>query len=781
MSEIRTIGVCGAGVMGSQLAAFFASAGFDVLLFDLEQEMSEKGIAGALKARPAAFYHKRFAKKIKPCNYTEHLELIAQCDWVIEAIGERLDWKLGLYEKLQAHLTPEAILTSNTSGLPLASLVEGMDSGLRKRFLITHFFNPPRYMRLVELVPGVDTDPEIYAAMRTFLSDKLGKGVVEARDTPNFIANRIGVFGMMLALELTEEMRLSVEQVDAITGPVMGRPKSATYRTADLVGLDTLAFVAKTGYDRCPDDESRDIFEIPPLLAQMLENDWLGQKTGQGFYKKEGKEIFALDFESFEYNPKTKPRMDGIGVARRFTDLGKKLNALVYNPDAAGKFAWELTIGTLAYAANRVGEIADDLVEIDRALRWGFGWEMGPFQIWDAIGVEKSVKRMKHEGKPIPAFVESLLASGATSFYDRDEAGEPQFFDLESKALQLQPSEPGVIVLADEKARGREMLRNWSASLVDIGDGVGCVEFHSALQPELNPIDGGILDILQQSLQVVQSEGMKGLVISHQGTHFCAGANLALILELATSKQFDVLDQVSKAFQDLGQFIKYAPFPVVAAPFSLTLGGGFEMIAPCRQVVALAELYCGAVEVGVGLIPGAGGNLRVLEHFLERMPAQKLGPMVPIQKAFETIAFAKVSASAEEAKELGYLREDNLIVLSRDHQISLAKEIVLTLATDDYQPPTPPELKLPGLGGKLAIKSVVTGYRLAGKISKHDAHIANGLAHVLTGGSRGGSGESLDEQYLLDLEREVFVSLAGEEKSQARMAHMLKTGKPLRN
>ena len=781
MTEIRTIGVCGAGVMGSQLAALFASAGYDVLLFDLNQELSEKGIDGALKAKPAAFYHKRFAKKIKPCNYEEHLELVAGCDWVIEAIAEKLEWKLDLYTKLAAHLEPEAVLTSNTSGIPLTKLVQGMEEGLKQRFLITHFFNPPRYMRLVELVPGDDTDPTVFADMKTFLSEKLGKGVVEAKDTPNFIANRIGTFGMMLALKLTEDMRLSVEQVDAITGPVMGRPKSATYRTADLVGLDTLAFVAKTAYDLCPDDESRELFQTPPLLQKLLENEWLGQKSGQGFYKKEDKQIFALDFESFEYNPKTKPRMDGIGVARRFTDLGKKLHALVYNPDAAGKFAWELTIGVLAYAANRVGEIADDIVEIDRAMRWGFGWEMGPFETWDAIGVEKSVRRMKHQGKPIPALVENLLASGAASFYGRDEAGEPQFFDLDSKALKPMAAVPGVIVLKDEKARSKELLRNWSASLVDLGDGVGCVEFHSALQPELNPIDGGILDILQQSLQAVQREGMKGLVLSHQGTHFSAGANLALILELAKSKQFDVIDQVSKTFQDLGQFIKYAPFPVVAAPFSLTLGGGFEMIAPCRQIVALAELYCGAVEVGVGLIPGAGGNLRVLTHFLDKMPPKKLGPMAAVQKAFETIAFAKVSGSAEEAKELGYLRDDNPIVLSRDHQISLAKEVVLTLATDDYQPPEPPELRLPGTGGKLAIQSVVTGYKLAGKISKHDAHIANGLAHVLTGGSRGGGKEPVDEQYLLDLEREVFVSLAGEELSQARMAHMLKTGKPLRN
>jgi 3-hydroxyacyl-CoA dehydrogenase len=738
MSSIRTIGVCGAGVMGSQLAAFFASAGFKVLLYDLEQELAEKGIAAAVKAKPAAFYHRRFQRQITPCNYGEHLELLGECDWVIEAIGERLDWKTALYEKVTPHLKPEAILSSNTSGLPLRSLAETLSADLRQRFLITHFFNPPRYMRLVELVPGTDTAPEIYRSMQTFLGETLGKGVVEAKDTPNFIANRIGIFGMMLALKLTTEMRLSVEQVDAITGPVMGRPKSATYRTADLVGLDTLAFVAQTAHEQCQDDESRELFQAPPILAALLERQWLGQKTGQGFYKKEGKDIFALDFESLDYRPRQKPRMDGIGVARRFTNLGKKLHALVYNPDAAGQFAWELTIGTLAYAANRVGEIADDIVQVDRAMKWGFGREMGPFEVWDALGVEKSAQRMKQEGKAVPPFVQNLLDSGNGSFYHRDAHGRRCYFDLESSTMRAVPTEPKLIVLADHKAKGKEILRNWSASLIDLGDGVGCVEFHSALQADFNPVDGAVLDLLYESMQVARELEMRGLVLSHQGTHFCAGANLALILELAKSGQFALLEQVSKTFQDLTQMIKYAPFPVVAAPFSMCLGGGFEMIAPCHQIVALAELYCGAVEVGVGLIPGAGGNLRVLTHALQRFPASKLGPMVPVQKAFETIAFAKVSSSAHEAKDLGYLRDDNPIVLSRDHQIAMAKEMVLSLAPT-YEPPRAPELLLPGKGGRLAIRIVVGGYRKAGKISEHDALIANGLAHVLTGGSRSGA------------------------------------------
>ncbi|TNF84254.1 MAG: 3-hydroxyacyl-CoA dehydrogenase family protein, partial [Acidobacteria bacterium] len=436
MGDIKTIGVCGAGVMGGQLAAFFASAGFDVLLYDLNQELAEKGIETALAAKPAAFYDPKFAKRITPCDYESHLDRFGECDWVIEAIAERLDWKLDLYAKIEPKLGAEAILSTNTSGLSLAELAEGLGKDLRRRFMVTHFFNPPRYMRLVELVGGEATDAAVLEGMRGFLSETLGKGVVDAKDTPNFIANRIGVYGMMLALKLTQEMRFSIEQVDALTGPVMGRPKSATYRTADLVGLDTLAFVAKTAYDKCAEDTARDLFKLPPVLESLIEKEWLGQKSGQGFYKKEGKDIYALDLEKMEYNPKQKPRMDGIGVARRFTDLGKKHYALVYNPDAAGRFAWELMIGTLAYAADRVGEIADDIVSIDQAMKWGFAWELGPFETWDAIGVERSVQRMEREGKKVPAFVRSLLDSGEESFYRRSDEGVRCFFDLETKAMK---------------------------------------------------------------------------------------------------------------------------------------------------------------------------------------------------------------------------------------------------------------------------------------------------------------------------------------------------------
>ena len=780
MGEIKTVGVCGAGVMGAQLAALFAGAGLKVYLFDLDQELAEKGLEGARNAKPAAFFHQRFAKSVVPSNYDEHLDRFGECDWVIEAIAERLDWKQELYGKIEPRLADGALLSSNTSGLSARELGAALSPATRRRFLVTHFFNPPRYMRLVELVPLAETGDEAISRASELIGRTLGKGIVHAKDTPNFIANRIGVYGMMLALELTREMRLTVEQVDAITGPVMGRPKSATFRTADVVGLDTLAFVTKTAHEKCTADESREIFRIPPVLAGLLESERLGAKSGAGFFKKEGKEILALDLESLDYRPLNKPRMDGIGVARRHTDVGKRLAALVYNPDRAGKFAWELVIGTLSYAANRLGEVSDSIVDVDRAIRWGFGWQLGPFETWDALGVGKSVARMEREGKAVPEVVRSLLAGGRESFYRRNGRPAREVFDFASREMLPVPAAPGTIRLDDCKAAGGEILRNWSASLVDLGDGVGCVELHSALQPEFNPVDGGILDILAGSLEEVAKRGLRGLVISHEGVHFCAGANLALILELARTRRFEVIEEVSRTFQALTQAVKYAPFPVVAAPFSVTLGGGFEMAACCDRVVPLAELYCGAVEVGVGLIPGAGGNLRLLTHLSERLPPRTIGPMAAVQQAFETIAFAKVSTSAHEAVELGYLRPDSPIVLSRDHLIARAKQEVLALAAG-YAPPAPPELVPPGEGGRLAIEIAVENFLKAGTISEHDALVAKKLARVLTAGDRGDGMQPVEEQVFLDLEREAFVSLAGEEKSQARMEHMLKTGKPLRN
>jgi 3-hydroxyacyl-CoA dehydrogenase len=567
---------------------------------------------------------------------------------------------------------------------------------------------------------------------------------------------------MMLALKLTQEMRFSIEQVDALTGPVMGRPKSATYRTADLVGLDTLAFVAKTAYDKCAEDDARDLFKLPPVLESLIEKEWLGQKSGQGFYKKEGKDIYALDLEKMEYNPKQKPRMDGIGVARRFTDLGKKHYALVYNPDPAGRFAWELMIGVLAYAADRVGEIADDIVSIDQAMKWGFAWELGPFETWDAIGVERSVHRMEREGKKVPAFVRSLLDSGEESFYrgcalllrSRIEGDEAHRHRAGRRGAGGQKGRRQGGAAQLERLAGRSR-RRCRLSGVPLG-AAGSDEPDRWRHP--------------RHARTVAREGRPGG--NERSGHLAPGDAFLRRRQPRPDPRAGPEQTVRRHRPDLQDLPGSDPDD--------PLRPRFEMVAPCHQIVALAELYCGAVEVGVGLIPGAGGNLRLLTHMAERLPAKQHGPMAAVQKAFETIAFAKISASAYEAVELGYLREDNLIVLSRDHQIAMAKEIVLTLAKD-YQAPKPTELVLPGLGGKLAIQSVVQGFRLTGKISKHDAHIAKGLAHLMTGGSRANGIDPVEESYLLELEREVFVSLAGEEKSQARMAHMLKTGKPLRN
>lgn len=780
MSGIQTVGVCGAGVMGSQLAALFAGAGCRVLLYDLDSALAQRGLDKALAARPAAFFDPAQAENVTPLSYDQDLGRLAECDWVLEAIAERVDLKRSLYQRIAPVLSEEALLSSNTSGLAPEELAAALPKELRNRFLITHFFNPPRYLRLVEMVPVADTRPDAFERLAEFIGRSLGKGIVRAKPTPNFIANRIGIHGMMLALRLTRDFRMSVEEVDALTGPVMGRPKSATYRTADLVGLDVLAEVARTSYEQCPEDEARELFRQPPYLPELLERGRLGQKSGEGFYKKDGKMILGLDLATLEYRPKLKVRLDAIAVARRYTDLRRRLHALAYNPDPAGRFAWELVIGNLSYAAQRAAEVADDVVAVDRAMKWGFGWELGPFEAWDALGVEKAVRRMKREGKPVPPLVTQLLACGEESFHRRDATGRRLTLDLAGAGMQPLPTDPEVVDLADRRAAGGEILRNWSCSLLDLGDGVGCIEFHSALQPEFNPIDGAVIDLMRASLEKAQREGFRGLVLSHQGAHYCAGANLALILEVARAKRFDLLERVSKELQDVTQMIRYAPFPVVAAPFNLCLGGGYETVAPCRQIVALAELYCGAVEVGVGLIPGAGGTLRLLTHNSARFPMLRYGPMMAVQKTFETIAFAKVSRSAHEAKTLGYLREDNPIVLSRDHQIGLAKEMVLTLA-ENYLPPEPVELRLPGKGGKLAIRMAVAGYRKSGQVSEHDALVVEGLAHVLTGGSRANGIRKLDEQYLLDLEREVFVSLAGEPKSQERMQHMLKTGKPLRN
>lgn len=779
--KIEKVAVLGAGVMGAQIATHLSNAGIPSYLFDMNQELAEQGLEGMKKLKPSPVYNPKTLEMITPCNYDDHLDKIGEVDWVIEVIAERLDWKQGLFEKIVPKMNATAILTSNTSGLSLADMAASLPADMQKRFFITHFFNPPRYMKLVELVGGPETDMEAMQDIATFLEDDLGKGVVWAKDTANFIANRIGVYGMMLTLKLAREKRLNVPDVDALTGTLIGHMKSATFRTADVVGLDTLVHVAENAYDKGEADEERDMFKIPDYLQSMLDNGWLGAKTKAGFYKKvEKKTIWSLNLDTLEYEPSVKKKYDAIRVSKNETYLPGKLKSLVSIDDVAGKFLWELNAGILIYSANRLPEISDDIVNIDNAMKWGFGWEFGPFEVWDAFGLVESVERMKSDGRKIPAWVQTMINKGYTTFYGFDGKAKT-YYDPSSESMLPVLTHPLAVDFNVVKKTGGLIMKDWSASLIDLGDGVAAVTMHSVLQPTFNPIDGSIISMLDQAVDWVTENKYKGLVIASEATHFSAGANLALMLRAIDEKDWDGLDAMSKAMQDTLQKVRFSPFPVVAAPHWMALGGGYETIGACDRIVAAAELYTGLVEVGVGLIPGAGGNLRMIMKAQDRLSKGRAGAFQVAQKAFEAIGFAKVSMSAKHAVSIGYLTKDDIIIVNQEHRVSRAKAEVLSLSEGYEAPKLRTDLFLPGKGGRLAVNSTVKGFLKSGKISEHDAHIAGKLAFVLTGGDKGGIMRPLDEQYLLDLEREAFVSLGGEPKTRARIEYMLKKGRPLRN
>ncbi len=779
--KIEKVAILGAGVMGAQIATHLSNAGIPSFLFDMNQELAEKGLEGMKKLKPSPVYNPKTLSLITPCNYDDHLDKISEADWVVEVIAERLDWKQGLFEKIIPKLSATALLTSNTSGLALSDMVAAMPEKVKKRFFITHFFNPPRYMKLVELVGGPETDQDAMQNMAVFLEDVLGKGVVWAKDTANFIANRIGVYGMMLTLKLAREKRLSIPDVDGLTGTAIGHMKSATFRTADVVGLDTLVHVAENAYDKGEADEERDIFQVPDYLKSMLDKGWLGQKTKQGFYKKvDRKNILALNLETLEYEPSVKKKFDAIRVSKNETYLPGKLKSIVKIDDVAGKFLWELHAGILIYSANRLPEISDDIVNIDNAMKWGFGWEMGPFEIWDAFGVTETVERMKQDGRKIPAWVTSMLAKGIDSFYGFDGKVKT-YYDPASESMQAVPTHILAVDFDVIKKTGGLIKKDWSASLIDLGDGVAAVTMHSVLQPTFNPIDGSMIGMFDQAVDWVQENGYKGLVLASEAAHFSAGANLAMMLRAIDEKDWDSLEAMSKGMQDTLQKLRFAPFPVVAAPHSLALGGGYETIGACDRIVAAAEFYTGLVEVGVGLIPGGGGNLRMIMKTSDRLAKGRAGAFPVAQKCFEAIGFAKVSMSAKEAVAIGYLTKQDKIIINGDHRVAKAKEEVLAMSEGYSAPEMRADLFLPGKGGRLAVKSTVKGFLKTGKISEHDAFIAEKLAFVLTGGNKGGIMTPLDEQYILDIEREAFVSLAGEPKTRARIEYMLKRGRPLRN
>jgi 3-hydroxyacyl-CoA dehydrogenase len=783
---IRKVAVLGAGVMGQGIAAHLANAGIDSLLYDIppregadRRALAKAGIANLPKLKPAALYRASDIARITPCEYEADAGRLAECDLVIEVVAEVLTIKAKVFSWVAANRRPGTIVASNTSGLPIAAMSAGMSEELRQHFLVMHFFNPVRYMRLLELVAGPDTLPEVVSTIADFGERVLGKGIVYAKDTPAFVANRIGTYGICSIFARMAEGGFTVEQVDAIWGKPTGRPASAVFRTADLVGLDTLAHVVDGIHAGCPNDEARESFVVPAYLKALIARGTLGEKSGAGFYKKVKKadgtsEILQLDVNTLEYVAQGKVRFDSLGAARKAETPAESLKIIVNGKDAAAKFVWDCTADTLIYAANRVGEIADDVVNIDRGMRWGFGWELGPFEAWDAIGVPESVARMEAEGRTVPKWVKDMLASGRTRFYDRVDT-KRTFWGGANKPI---PTNPAQINLDDVRARGGEVKRNPSASLLDLGDGVLCLEFHS----KMNALDDLIFPLYVEALDLLDANKYDALVVGNQaGNAFCAGANLLMILMGAMQQDWASIERAVRGMQDTLMRAKFSTKPVVTAPYGLTLGGGVEVTMHSAATQAAGELYAGLVEVGVGLIPGGGGCKEMLARYLGDIPAGvAYDPNPFVQKAFEHIAMAKVATSAEEARDAGFLRPTDRLTLDPDRLIGDAKNVALGLVTGGYAPPRKKSFKLPGASGRATLELALFTMREGGYATPYDAVVGKKLAYVMTGGDIP-TNSVRTEQDILDLEREAFLSLCGNAETVARIQHMLEKGKPLRN
>ncbi len=778
-SKIEKVAVLGAGTMGSQIAGHLANAGIPSMLFDIKQELAENGLKKLTELKPAPLFNPKDIDMIEPCNYEDHVQKIKEADWIMEAVAEKLEIKHRVYKDIIEHIKEEAILSSNTSGIPLDDLVSVLPENLRSRFLITHFFNPPRYMRLLELVRGPSTSKKIYEQMEAFGEGILGKGIVHAKDTPNFIGNRIGVHGGNNAIKLAKKMNLTVEEVDKLTGTIVGRPKSGIFRTTDIVGIDVHAHVSGTSYDNLPNDEARDMLKAPSILNKLIDSGRLGQKTKAGFYKKTDQGILSINLENGEYGPMKKVRFDGYRLAKDHQNTSERIKALYYSDDKAGKYFMEITSDSLIYSANRIPEISDDLVNIDNAMKWGYGWELGPFETWDSIGVRTSIEKMKAIGKDIPSWVEDMLKMGRENFYSLKNGVCYYWCPIKKQSTPVK-QRPRTINLSIHKSRNTILKRDLSASVIDLGDDVLNVEFHSVLQKDLNPIDSSYIEMINFAIDLAEKEKYGSIVLGHQGKNFCAGANLNLLLELSKNNLWDELEMAIKLTQDLTQRIRFSKIPIIAVPFQLVLGGGVELVQPAAHRVAAAESYMGYVEVGVGLIPGAGGNLRMILSALDK-DAGRIGAFQKIKSAFETIGFAKVATSASQAKHLGYLEDSDTIIMNSDQLLFEAKSKAIELM-ENYTPPQyRKDLKLPGSGGRTAMAMALKGFKVQGKISDHDVKIGEKLAYVLTGGNKAGLTKTVDEQYILDIERDAFISLAGEKLTQDRIKYMLKNGKPLRN
>lgn len=793
--SIKKVAVIGAGVMGSGIAAHLANVGIPSYLLDivpkeLTEEETKKGLTldhpavrnrfsirgkeGLLKSKPALLYVPQNADLITPGNIEDNFSVLSEVDWIIEVVVENLAVKQQLFERIEQVWKPGTIVSSNTSGVSINAMSAGRSQEFRGHFLGTHFFNPVRYMKLLEVIPCSDTNPELLNFMVDFGERVLGKGVVVCKDTVNFIANRIGTYGLMVTVQEMAKNGLGIDAIDAITGPVMGRPKSATFRTLDIVGLDTFVHVANNVHENVTDPQEKETFVVPSFMQEMVQRKWIGEKVKQGFYKKEGKDILVLDYNTFEYRPKEKPKFASLEAAKLQKGSRDKLKALVYGKDEASLFAWGVLKRVLLYTAERTDEIADDLLSIDRAMQWGFNWEMGPFATWDAIGLERSVARMKEEGETIPGWIEEMIASGKTSFYSK-ENGIKSFYTSKGQYTGIEEKKE-IIDLKALKEQGKTILTNSGASLIDIGDGIAVLEFHSPNQA----IGADITMLMNQAADEV-SKNWRGMVIGNQAKNFCVGANLMLMLMEAQDENWDDINWTVKQFQDTLLKVKYLDKPVVAAPFAMTLGGGIEVCFPADRIQSAAESYIGLVEVGVGLLPGGGGNKELLLRNVEAVQDQPDADLQPfVNKTFETIAMAKVSTSGPEAKKLGYLRQQDGITVNSDYLLHDAKRTALDLADAGYTAPQKKKIRVVGEAGYGVLKLGAYNLKHSGYISDHDLKIADKIANVLAGG-KVPSNTWVTEEYLLDLEREAFLSLIGEPKTQERMQYMLTKGKPLRN
>jgi len=792
--------------MGARIAAHLANAGIPCYLLDIVPSsltLAEQskgltlespavrnrivlaGFEAAKKSRPAAFFTAENARLVTPGNLEDNIAWCGQVDWIIEAVAENLEIKRSLFTRVEAVRKPGTIVTSNTSGLPIQLIAEGRSEDFQQHWAGTHFFNPPRYMKLVELIAGPKTLPEVLQSLEEICDLRLGKGVVAAKDTPNFIANRIGTFSMLNAVRQMLALEMTIEEVDACTGPAIGQPKSATFRTADLVGLDILVHVVRNIYDNATSDASRDIYKVPPFMEEMLKRGWLGDKTGGGFYKKVKSggesEILTLDWQKMEYRSRLKAKFPSIEAGKAIEDTRERLRALLApaldgkGGDKANRLLWSSLSQTCLYAARLMPEISYSVVDLDRAARWGFAWELGPFEVWDAIGVERMAKALERDGQELPPLVRKVLDSPKKSFYE-SEKGTTRYFDLSAQSLQPVPEPPGIIILKSLKDRSGVVQKNAGASLIDLGDGVLCCEFHS----KMNSIGGDLVAMIHAGIARLSSD-FDAMVIGNQATNFSVGANLMLVLISAQEGEWDDIHMAVRQFQRVNMAIKYAPRPIVAAPQGMALGGGCEVSLHAARIHAAAEAYLGLVETGVGLIPGGGGTKEMLIRANEHSAGgEDLDLFHALKPVFENIAMAKVSSSGEEARSLGYLRPSDLIAMNRDRQIADAKQTALALLRAGYHPPAPAQIRVLGeeflTGAKLAIHMMIRG----GYASEYDGVVGRKLGSILAGGAITAP-QLVPEQYVLDLEREAFVSLCGERKTQERIAHTLKTGKPLRN